>query len=83
MRLCHRGRAGFRLTNQGQATYEASQRLISATEFFKHEAGELKNQLRGEFRLGFIGNTITDISSPVRNALDVFISHEGDDTLRV
>ncbi|MEH6626513.1 MAG: LysR family transcriptional regulator [Motiliproteus sp.] len=83
MRLCHRGRAGFRLTSQGQSIYDSAQRLMSAIELFKHEAGALKNRLSGEFRLGLIGNTITDLSSPVRAALEAFSSRDGDVSLRV
>ncbi|WP_432474096.1 LysR family transcriptional regulator [Amphritea sp. HPY] len=82
-RLCFRGRGGFRLTSQGKAVYESSQRLMAAIEMFNHETGELKNLLSGEFRLGLLGNTITDQNSPVRLALDAFNSREGDVTLRM
>ena len=35
LRLCQRGRAGFRLTEKGQLIYQASQRLFASLEEFR------------------------------------------------
>ncbi len=46
-RLCERGRGGFRLTEEGRAIHEASQRLLSAVDGFRLEADQLKKTFSG------------------------------------
>ena len=69
MRLCERGRKGFRLTAQGQSVLDASRRLFESVETFRSEIGELNHQLAGNLRLGLVDNTITDPACPVVEAL--------------
>lgn len=52
MRLCERGRAGFRLTDHGQLVYDASQELLQALEQFQNRINDSHGQVLGELQLG-------------------------------
>ena len=75
VRLCERGRAGFRLTEQGCAIHEATQRLLSAIDNFRMEADQQKRAIAGTLNLGVIDNTVTDPGSPLREAVKRFLRH--------
>jgi LysR family transcriptional regulator, transcriptional activator for bauABCD operon len=72
MRLCERGRAGFRLTDEGVELHAAAQRLLGAVDTFHMEAGALRNQLHGVLRFGMIEATLTDKCSPLPVAIRTF-----------
>ena len=72
MRLCQRGRVGFRLTDKGRSVYESCQKLFGALEAFRGEVGALRGQLVGEFSLAVIDNWITDSGEPLAGALAAF-----------
>ncbi|WP_018150760.1 LysR family transcriptional regulator [Leeia oryzae] len=74
VRLCERGRSGFRLTEHGQATYEAAQRLLLAVETFCVDTDALKQKVSGRLYLGIIDNTITDPASPLTRATQRFVA---------
>ncbi|GAA0574732.1 LysR family transcriptional regulator [Caenispirillum bisanense] len=76
VKLCQRGRIGFRLTDKGRLVYEAACRLLAATEAFRSEAAQLHGQLVGDLRLGLVDNTVTDPASPVLPALRRFGARE-------
>jgi len=78
LKLCERGRGGFRLTEHGMATYEAAQRLQVAVEAFCMDTDALKKQISGRLYLGIIDNTITDTTSPLPKALQKFVSRGHD-----
>jgi DNA-binding transcriptional LysR family regulator len=78
LKLCERGRSGFRLTEHGQATYEAAQRLLIAVEAFCTETDALKQHIAGKLYLGIIDNTITDTASPLPVALQKFVARGHD-----
>lgn len=69
MRLCERGRKGFRLTQQGQRVLAASDRLFEQVESFRSDLSELSHQLAGSLRLGLVDNAITDPACNVVPAL--------------
>jgi len=52
MRLCERGRGGFRVTEHGQLVYDASLELLRALEQFQHRVNESHGQVLGELQLG-------------------------------
>jgi DNA-binding transcriptional LysR family regulator len=78
LKLCERGRSGFRLTEHGVATYEAAQRLQVAVENFCVDTGALKKNISGKLYLGIIDNTVTDSASPLPQALQAFVSRGHD-----
>ena len=78
LKLCERGRSGFRLTEHGVATYEAAQRLQLAVENFCVDTDALKKVVSGRLYLGIIDNTVTDSASPLPQALQAFVSRGHD-----
>lgn len=72
VRLCERGRSGFRLTDEGEVLYEAAQRMLAAVETFSMEAATLRSQLSGVLRVGVIDATLTDPGSPLTLAIRRF-----------
>lgn len=78
LKLCERGRSGFRLTEHGVATFEAAQRLQVAVESFCVDTDALKKHVSGKLYLGIIDNTVTDSASPLPQALQAFVSRGHD-----
>lgn len=78
MKLCERGRSGFRLTEQGHATYAATQRLLLAVDTFCMDTSALTQRIAGRLALGVIDNTITDGDAPLPRALQRFLGHGHD-----
>jgi LysR family transcriptional regulator, transcriptional activator for bauABCD operon len=72
MRLCQRGRVGFRLTDEGRRVYDASLRLFAGLENFKAEVGELAGQLVGELRIGAVDNLISHPEARISQAIARF-----------
>ncbi|WP_044872333.1 LysR family transcriptional regulator [Pseudomonas sp. LFM046] len=83
VKLCQRGRSGFRLTEQGVAIHEATQRLLSAVEAFCMDADVLKQSISGKLNLGIIDSTLTDRDSPLPRATQRFVSRGHDVHLSV
>lgn len=69
MRLCERGRKGFRVTAQGQTVLMACERLFESVESFRSEISEVSQRVSGSLRLGLVDNTISDPRCPVITAL--------------
>ncbi len=74
MRLCDRGRTGFRLTREGRKVFEAAERLLHSIEAFRTEALALKGELAGEIRIGIVDSTIGDHTSPIMRTLSRFVA---------
>jgi DNA-binding transcriptional LysR family regulator len=72
VRLCERGRGGFRLTESGQQVHRAALRLFTSVEDFRHEISDVDKQLRGKLNIGIIDNTITNTASPLPLAIHRF-----------
>ncbi|MGU7782149.1 LysR family transcriptional regulator [Burkholderia sp. PU8-34] len=78
VKLCERGRSGFRLTEHGVATYESAQRLLLAVETFCMDTHALKQRISGTLYLGIIDNTVTDTDSMLPRTLRQFVSRGHD-----
>ncbi len=72
MRLCERGRGGFRLTEHGREVYEAVQRLFRSVETFTSDVEALRGRLVGELHIGTIDNVITNENFPLSDAIARF-----------
>ena len=72
VKLCHRGRAGFKLTPDGELVYGETQKLMAALEAFDFKVGALKSRNRASLALGIVDNTITDISAPLHDVIGLF-----------
>ncbi|HTO83159.1 MAG TPA: LysR family transcriptional regulator [Methylomirabilota bacterium] len=78
MRLCQRGRVGFRLTDQGREIYDASLKLFAALEQFRARAGALSGQLVGDLQLGVVDNTLTNPACRLAQAIGRFKARGAD-----
>lgn len=67
--LCQRGRAGFRLTAEGEAVYAALLRLMASVENFRGTVSALRHHLRGELNIGITDNLVTFPRMRVTQAL--------------
>ena len=78
LRLCERGRKGFRLTPEGQGVLDSSSRLFESMETFRSEVGEVSQMVSGNLRLGVVDNTISDPQCRVIPALRALRSRSRD-----
>ncbi len=69
VRLCERGRGGFKLTEEGVAMHEAAQRMLTAIDTFRLEAASVRHNLAGTLHFGVIDATVTDADSPLISAI--------------
>ena len=60
MRLCTRGREGFRLTEEGRLVYQASIDLFASVDSFRDRLSSAQNELIGDLSIGVIDNTLQD-----------------------
>ncbi len=85
VRLCERGRSGFKLTERGQLIYQAAQRLFSAIDEFRSDAGAARNCLTGSLVVGIVDSLIANPECKLHSAIGSFnqIAPEVQITLRV
>jgi len=76
MRLCQRGRSGFRLTEHGKLVYEATLELLLDIEKFRSNINAAHSRLIGELKLGLTDNMVSDSNSPVIETLGRFHQEE-------
>ena len=81
MRLCHRGRAGFRLTDKGAQVYQSSLKLMNGLESFRAEVGALRGRLVGTLAIGMVDNIISNPACRLSDVMRRF--HERDQEVRV
>lgn len=70
--LCHRGRAGFALTGEGQQVYDATLRLIAALDEFRAEVSEVHEQMTGKLVIALFDKTVTNPECKIYKALQYF-----------
>ena len=83
IRLCERGRAGFRLTSKGRRVYEEAIQLFRAHEQFQNVTLELKGKLSGFLNIGVIDSIATDPDCPIVRALELFNRKSNEVTVRL
>ncbi|WP_299881001.1 LysR family transcriptional regulator [uncultured Cocleimonas sp.] len=69
MRLCHRGRAGFSVTDEGEEVYQAALQLLGSLETFKSQVNAINRELKGEFNIGITDNLATMPQMHITQAL--------------
>ncbi|MBH0237309.1 LysR family transcriptional regulator [Methylobrevis albus] len=72
VKLCHRGRSGFRLTDDGRQVYEEARRLLASVEHFDGRVRGLKRALSGALTIGLTDNTISDPNAPLETVFAGF-----------
>jgi DNA-binding transcriptional LysR family regulator len=83
MRLCDRGRTGFRLTAQGERVYAEAIRLFRAHEQFQSATSVLRGRLTGFLNIGLIDNVVTDPNCPIVPALRIFNERDHEVSVRI
>lgn len=73
-RLCHRGRAGFALTQKGQEIYDHVRTLFQHFDEFSDTVGEMRNELTGSLSIGVSDNTVQDPRLPLPLAMNRFLA---------
>ncbi|MDD3445210.1 MAG: LysR family transcriptional regulator [Zavarzinia sp.] len=81
--LCERGRGGFRLTDKGERVFLSTKRLFAALEGFRAETASLRGKLVGELAIGIADSTVTDVHSPIAEAIRRFEARDNDVHLRL
>ncbi len=81
--LCIRGRAGFRLTEAGEAVYAEARQLIAASEGFSTRVAGLKDRLAGPVRIGTLDAIVTDPQSRLPQALAAYARIAPESELRI
>ncbi len=69
MKLCHRGRSGFSVTEQGEQVYQSALQLLGSVENFRAEINAINTDLVGEFNIGITDNLVTSEQMRVTKAL--------------
>ena len=59
MRLCHRGRGGFSVTEEGETVYQASLQLLASLETFKSQVNAINRELKGELNIVITDNLVS------------------------
>jgi LysR family transcriptional regulator, transcriptional activator for bauABCD operon len=76
LRLCQRGRGGFRLTEDGEAVFRAAGDLFGSLDRFQTKIATRKRQLNGPLVIGMPDNIITHPEFPLSAAIDRFYGRE-------
>lgn len=69
MRLCHRGRGGFSLTEEGSQVYDAALQLFAGLETFRSQIHAINTELKGELNIGITDNLVTMPQMRITRAL--------------
>ncbi len=69
MRLCHRGRSGFSMTEQGDQVYRATLQLLGSLQTFKTQVNAINTELVGELNIGITDNLVTIPQMRISRAL--------------
>lgn len=72
VRLCERGRKGFRLTEEGRVIYDATLTLFRATEHFRGAVGSTRGRLVGEIHFGFVDAVVTNPALKLEETIAAF-----------
>jgi DNA-binding transcriptional LysR family regulator len=78
MRLCERGRSGFRVTQSGQQVYEAAQRLFRSIESFSSEVEAMRGKLTGALHIGTVDSVVTNPEFALSKAIGRFNKRFGE-----
>ncbi len=74
MVLCHRGRAGFSLTSEGEHIYTSALQLLLAIEGFRHDVNDLHKSLKGHLVIAMFDTTITNPECRVNEAIESYVN---------
>lgn len=80
MKLCHRGRSGFSITDQGEQVYQSTLQLLGSIENFRAEINGINTELIGELNIGITDNLVTIEQMRITRALSA-LKHRAPDVV--
>ncbi len=80
MKLCHRGRSGFSVTEQGEQVYQSALQLLGSIENFRAEMNAINTDLIGELNIGITDNLVTIEQMRITRALSA-LKHRAPDVV--
>ncbi len=83
VKLCQRGRAGFKLTDDGEQVFSEAQKLFAAIDSFDLRASALRAHIRSNLIIGLVDNTITDPNARIATLVRQFAASVRDVQLAV
>ena len=72
IRLCHRGRSGFWLTDEGKEVYEACQMLFRSLDEFRSSVAFSSGRMGGRLHISVIDNSIFNSTFKLHKAIREF-----------
>ncbi len=72
LRLCERGRSGFRLTAEGERIYEETRILLGLIDQYEDRVGQIRHVLFGHVRIGIIDTLATNPECRLAESLRQF-----------
>jgi DNA-binding transcriptional LysR family regulator len=73
MRLCERGRSGFRLTRNGEEVYKATVELLEDMTRFRDRLALLGSEMSGTLNLGIADAIVTFTESKIAEAIRAYV----------
>jgi DNA-binding transcriptional LysR family regulator len=80
MKLCHRGRSGFSITEQGEEVYQSALELLGSIENFRAQMNAINTDLVGEFNIGITDNLVTSEQMHITRSLSA-LKHRAPDVI--
>lgn len=74
MRLCERGRSGFKLTQKGEFVYEAAQKVFASIEQFRSDIASSRGELAGELHIGIVDAVATNENLKLHRTIREFVA---------
>ena len=71
-KLCHRGPAGFSLTNEGERVYASLMQLFSAIQEFQSDVDDIGTNLTGNLAIAFFDKCMTNPYAKLPDAIRNF-----------
>jgi DNA-binding transcriptional LysR family regulator len=83
MRLCHRGRSGFSITDEGDQVYQSALQLLGSLETFKAQINAINTELKGELNIGITDTLVTIPQMRITSALSALKDRGPDVTINI
>lgn len=80
MKLCHRGRSGFSITEQGEEVYQSTLELLGSIENFRAQMNAINTDLVGELNIGITDNLVTSEQMRITRSLSA-LKHRAPDVV--
>lgn len=78
IRLCERGRSGFKLTDRGRIVFEETKSMLKSLDDFAGTLATVKSRLAGRLAIGMVDALVDHPSFPISKALRAFNAMEHD-----